>query len=305
MLLVSYVICTYNRERFLPIAIASWVQQYGLDWDEAELIIVDNNSTDDTPGVVKRFQQHYPNLRIIYTTEEKQGLSNARNKGIETATADWIAFLDDDAYVDQYYHTNLVSFIKRNADTYKAIGGPILLDFEEKPPRWYTPYLGSLFGYFKPYRHSRDFGEGFYPRGSNMIFHRSLFEKYGNFNPLLGRIGKNMLGSEEKEMFQRIYQGNEKVYYLSSLIMYHLVPEFRTSIDFVKRQAIGVGYSEHFRIQLEKHGLFKKILSECFKWLASIVLLLFYTVQLSPSKGIMLLRFRYWVLKGLLSKNIE
>ena len=132
-----------------------------------------------------------------------------------------------------------------------------------------------------------------------MVFHKTLFEKYGIFNPNLGRIGRNMMGSEEKDMFQRIYNGNELVYYLHTAVIYHLVPDFRTEINFVKKQSIGVGLSEHVRIMQSHSGVFSKIISELIKWLVSFILLAFYTLQLKPAKGIMLIRFRYWVLKGL------
>lgn len=305
MSIVSYVICTYNRANFLPIALNAFTTQSGNNWNDFEIVVIDNNSTDSTSQIVKEFQNNFPYIKLIYEKEIKQGLSNARNKGIEVSTSEWIAFLDDDAYINNDYTSHLLNFIQQHGHYYKAIGGPILLDFEKKPPKWYTHFLGSLFGYFKPYNKSCEFSKTYYPRGSNMIFHRTLFEKYGSFNPNLGRIGKNMLGSEEKDMFQRIYKGNENVYYLSTLIMYHLVPEFRTQKDFIRKQSIAVGISEQLRIKNNSSEIYYKFLSETIKWIASFALLLYYSLRLSPEKGIMLVRFRYWVLKGLTTKNID
>lgn len=301
-MLISYAICTYNRERFLPIALDAIARQKGDYCHLFELIVVDNNSTDSTPNIVQQFSEKHPHIQVVYTTEAKQGLSHARNKAIEVARGEWIAFLDDDAYLDNAYTEQLISFIQSKGQTYKAAGGPILLDFETQPPAWYTHYLGSLLGYFKPYKQSREFTLSYYPRGSNMVFHRSLFERYGLFNPELGRKGYQMLGSEEKDIFQRIYQGGECAYYDVSLVMYHLVPDFRTTIDFIRKQSIGVGISEHLRIKSEGRGVFQKVLSEFFKWMVSFLLCVFYLLQLKPQKGIMLLRFRFWVLKGLTTK---
>jgi len=302
MPLIAHIICTYNRAEYLPQALQALAIQNESSLNYFEIVIINNNSTDNTQQVVQDFVAQHPHLSVIYANEEKQGLSHARNKAIEVSTAPWLAFLDDDAYVDKNYTTELVRFIQTYNEI-KAIGGPILLDFLSTPPNWYTPYLGSLLGYFKPYKTSQYFKKNFYPRGSNMIFHRSLFEKYGIFNPNLGRIGRNMMGSEEKDMFQRIYKGNEKVYYLHTAIIYHLVPEFRTKVDFIKKQAIGVGLSEHIRISQSKHGVFSKIISESIKWIASFALFVYYSLCFTPAKGIMLLRFRYWVLKGLLTKE--
>ncbi|GAB4455018.1 MAG: glycosyltransferase family 2 protein [Bacteroidales bacterium] len=301
MPLISHIICTYNRAEYLPKALEALAHQNYPDYNDFEVVIINNNSTDNTQEIVDSFIKQYPDVKVVYAHEKKQGLSNARNKAIEVSNADWLAFLDDDAYVDADYTLNLVNFIK-STPTIKAIGGPILLDFESPIPTWYTHYLGSLFGYFKPYSTSRYFSKNFYPRGSNMIFHKTLFKKYGIFNPNLGRIGRNMMGSEEKDMFQRIYNGNELVYYLHTAVIYHLVPDFRTEIDFVKKQSIGVGLSEHVRILQSNSGVFSKIISEVLKWSVSFILLAFYTLQLKPTKGIMLIRFRYWVLKGLTTK---
>lgn len=301
MPLVSHIICTYNRATYLSKALEALAHQNYTDFNDFEVVIINNNSTDNTRQVVDSFEMQYPHIQVIYANEEKQGLSNARNKAIEVSNAEWLAFLDDDAYVDADYTKNIIRFIQTNTNI-KAIGGPILLDFESLKPNWYTHYLGSLFGYFKPYKKSRLFTKNFYPRGSNMIFHRSLFQKYGVFNPNLGRIGRNMIGSEEKDMFQRIYKNHEKVYYLHTAITYHLVPDFRTELDFIKKQSIGVGHSEHVRIMQSNSGLFSKITSELFKWGVSFLLFIFYSLQLKPAKGIMLIRFRYWVLKGLTTK---
>jgi len=299
MPLIAHIICTFNRAEYLPQALKALALQNNTN--DFEIVIINNNSTDNTTQIIEKFVAENPQLSVIYANEEKQGLSHARNKAIEVSTAEWLAFLDDDAYVDKNYTTELIRFIKTSHDV-KAIGGPILLDFLSPPPHWYTNYLGSLFGYFKPYKTSQFFNKNYYPRGSNMIFHRSLFEKYGMFNPNLGRIGRNMMGSEEKDMFQRIYKGNEKVYYLHTAVIYHLVPDYRTKVDFIKTQAMGVGRSEHVRISHSKQGVFSKIVSESIKWVVSFVLFIYYTMGLKPAKGIMLLRFRFWVLKGLLTK---
>lgn len=295
---ISHIICTFNRAPFLKKALKALSLQTYPHLSEMEIVIIDNNSTDDTHTVVQDFIKEFPKLAVTYAKEEKQGLSNARNKGIEVSKGEWLAFLDDDAHIHADYTTQVLDFIMENSNV-KAIGGPILLDFESEPPRWYTNYLGSLFGYFIPYNETMAFTKKSYPRGSNMIFHRSLFDTYGVFNPKLGRSGGDMMGSEEKDIFQRIYEGDEHVYYLHTAIMYHLVPDFRTTQEFIKKQAIGVGMSEHIRIMQSQKGIFKKFIGELVKWGASFLLFVFYLFRFAPSKGIMLIKFRYWVLKGL------
>ncbi len=219
---ISLIICTYNRADFLKLALQSIVEQ-DTSIHDYEIVVINNNCTDNTDEVINDFRKHYPTCSLIYAYEEKQGLSHSRNKAIEVSTTDWLAFIDDDARVDVHYTRNFLSFINQYKDI-KAVGGPILLEFLDKKPEWYTPYIASLLGYFNPYSSSRFFNRGLYPRGSNMIIHRSLFEEVGKFNPNLGRIGRNMLGSEEKDFFQRCFNKGIKAFYLDNLVIYHFVP---------------------------------------------------------------------------------
>lgn len=86
---ISVIITTHNRQNLLPAAIESVMGQEPCD-ARLETIVVDDNSSDDTPGVVSR----YPGVRYIRT---KQGTcAGTRNVGIAAASGDWLAFLDDD-----------------------------------------------------------------------------------------------------------------------------------------------------------------------------------------------------------------
>lgn len=85
---ISVIIPSYNRERFIGEAIDSALAQKGVN---LEIILVDGASSDDTVAVARR---HAPDIRVI--SEPDQGVSDARNKGIQIARAPWIAFLDAD-----------------------------------------------------------------------------------------------------------------------------------------------------------------------------------------------------------------
>ena len=87
---VSVVIPTYNLAQFLPDAIASVREQ---NWPDLEIIVVDDGSTDDTPGVLERLARE-GQLRCF--RQENAGASAARNRGIKEARKEWVAFLDAD-----------------------------------------------------------------------------------------------------------------------------------------------------------------------------------------------------------------
>ncbi|RYG19946.1 MAG: glycosyltransferase family 2 protein, partial [Chitinophagaceae bacterium] len=95
-LLISIVICTYNNSKSLGETLESFIAQKNYDAEKMELLIIDNNSSDDTKDIV---QAMIPRIacKTHYIFEEKQGLSNARNAGINNAMGEYILFTDDDA----------------------------------------------------------------------------------------------------------------------------------------------------------------------------------------------------------------
>jgi glycosyltransferase involved in cell wall biosynthesis len=88
--MISIVIPAYNRANLLPRAIASVLNQTSAEW---ELVIVDDGSTDTTPDVVK---QYGTDTRIKYIKKHNSGASHSRNVGVETASHEWVTFLDSD-----------------------------------------------------------------------------------------------------------------------------------------------------------------------------------------------------------------
>ena len=134
-----------------------------------------------------------------------------------------------------------------------------------------------------------------------MTFRSSIFQKCGLFNVALGRVGRMLVGGEEKDIAYRIFDAGEAIDYDPSIVVYHLVPEERTTMEFIKRQAIGTGQSERVRSSLPGNSYTKRIVVECAKWAATIILWFRYMLTLKPAKANTLVRFRWWVSMGLLN----
>lgn len=302
---LTVAICTYNREKYLPQVLGSLLNQT-ISNEKFEVLLIDNNSPGNTKEISLNFAKDHPEIDFHYYLEQDQGLSHARNRAIKEAKTDFITFLDDDAFIDDSYLEVLVSNFHNDKDLV-AIGGKILLHYESIIPAWENKYLNSLLGFYdkgeKQFYYKKSKGD--YPRGSNMAFKLSLFEEIGNFDITLGRVGGNLMGGEEKELFDRIFKNdNNKVIYLPNAIVWHSVPVERTTKSFIITQAKGTGRSEKLRtLSQGKAQFFNRLLLEGLKWAASGVLWFTFLLKGQIAKGNMLFTFRYWVTVGLFSKN--
>ena len=298
---ISVIICTYNREEFLPNLIKSITQQT-LDKQQYEILFINNNSTDQTETLCQQYIQQYSAWSIRYFVETQQGLSYARNRGITEAQGEYITFADDDALLAPDFLQQVCNHLDQHPDI-AEVGGPIYLKYLGKIPAWENPYMNSLLGYFHPsstsYQMKRKNKK--YPRGSNMTFRTHIFSTCGHFNVALGRVKRIMLGGEEKDIAFRILDQQKKISYIPEAIVYHLVPEYRTTTSFIRTQALGTGNSEQIRSKTNQEYS-KRIFIEGIKWGATFLLWIWYSITCKFSKANMLVRFRYWVTQGLLQK---
>jgi len=301
--MITATISTYNREKYLPGVLDSLAKQT-LNKDLFEVVLVDNNSPRNTKEIFEKFAIEHKNISCRYYLETNQGLSFGRNRGITESNGKYITFIDDDAFLADDYLEKIYAYFESHQNV-AAIGSKILLHYESIIPAWENKYLNSLLGYFNIGDVEKEFPKNDYPRGSNMSFRTNVFNKVGLFNTDLGRKGSGMGGSEEKDIFKRIYNFPElKVVYIPDALVYHCVPVERTTKEFIKKQALGTGASEKIRVKNEGFAsTIKRYLVEFFKWGASFILFFVYLIKGQSAKGTMIVRFRWWVSKGLFGKN--
>ncbi len=305
MITFSIIICTYNRQEYIKKCLES-IRNQGFSKENYELVIVNNKSTDNTDRICREFisESEDSGLNITYVTENQQGLSYARNRGILEAKGEMLIFLDDDAFADEQYLKSLNEFYVQNKNSMSAYGGKILPYLESEKPNWMSSFLMPLMSVIDLGSKVKPFSKGKHPIGANMGVKAEVFKKYGAFNTELGRVGKNLMGGEEKDLFDRIRKHNEKIIYLPDAFVYHVVPDSRLTGDFIKKQALGIGVSERVRVSNKKQGSLKSLyFMESLKWGVSLILFLFYTLTLQYPKAKMIIKFRSWVTKGILKKD--
>jgi len=220
-----------------------------------EIIVVDNNSTDNTREIVEQFG-NIENLRHVF--EPNQGLSHARNLGYLEAQGKYVAYIDDDARADKEWISGIQRILEDLDPHPLVIGGPIYPFYLSDKPDWFLDKYEIHSWGDEPRFLKRN--EYFY--GSNMIFLKDVLEESGGFDTERGVSGETLNLGEETVLFDKIWMksGNGNLFYYSpDLIVYHLVPPERMSIRYFLKRRFMVGQSS-LCYRFGKLSLCKRIL---------------------------------------------
>ena len=298
--MIALIICTYNREKYIGPLLDS-IAKNDYPTTDYEIVLVDNNCTDNTRGVCEQFAAEHPEITLRYVVETEQGLSAARNKGIETAKGDIIVYVDDDALVDTNYIRIYAEYFATHPET-MAAGGPIEPLYETEEPEWMSPYTKALLTAWMNYGDKvREYPTGRYPGGGNAAYRKKVFDQVGLFNTELGRKGNALLASEEKDIFDKMHALDMQVLYLPTPVLHHIIPQTKLEEDYFNRLTLQIGRSERMRTRTISKGKYlSRLASEAAKWGGTLALLCIYTLQGYPVKGWKLFLFRKNVTKGLL-----
>jgi glycosyltransferase involved in cell wall biosynthesis len=229
---ISVIICTYNRCRDLSKALASLGLSTLPPMIEWEVLVVDNNSNDETREVAEDFCRQHPG-RFRYIFEPHPGKSFALNTGVREAEGDVLAFTDDDVTVEPTWLQNLTACL--GDGEWAGAGGRTVLSHPFSPPGWLTLAGPDNLGYilaplFDNGSQPRELREP--PYGANMAFRKEMFEKYGLFRTDLGPRPGSEIRQEDTEFGRRIMAAGERLRYEPSAVVYHPVPANRVQKSF-------------------------------------------------------------------------
>lgn len=237
---ITAAICTYNRSDMLSDAIQSLLLQTAPP-AQYEIIVVDNGSPDDTAAVVHAWQVSHGAERLRLLHEPRGGLSHARNRAVQAARGEAIAFMDDDGLAEADWLVALLEAYDTFPDAW-AIGGKILPVWEGKRPSWLTDALLPQLSMLDLGDTARPLKEGeelLY--GANCSFRRCAFDELGLFRTDLGRYAQQMLGSEETELQIRILRHGSGVVYTPHAVVHHRVTSDRLQLRYFIKLAFGKG----------------------------------------------------------------
>ena len=244
---LSIVISTYNNAASLERALKSVAMQ---DADKSiwECVVVNNNSTDDTAERVAAFAKAHSDINIKLVDEPQQGLSYARNRGIAESKGQFIAFIDDDETINEGFVSAYIDLF-RNHGAFVG-SGALKVCYETARPKWMSYYTEKMIA------NPLDLGSEIItitrtitPTGGNMAFNREVFNLYGNFDTNLGRKGGELFGGEENDLFERIRDLGERIFYTPHAIAYHHISDKKLTPEYFDKLSYGVGVSKRMRAE--------------------------------------------------------
>lgn len=242
---LTIAVCTWNRASLLSRALSSVCALEPVDCP-VEVVVIDNNSADNTRAVVDGFRDR---LAISYGFEARQGLSHARNAAAALASGDVVLWLDDDVLVEPGW---LRAYARAFADRPQAafFGGPIRPRFAATPPPWLVDALPRIaYAYalidlgnepfeFVPWdaragtegpQHARGL-----PFGANFAIRREWL-KERRFSSRLGRVGDGGLLGEESEFLRRLLADGARGYWVPDACVDHWIPAARQTTGYLAR----------------------------------------------------------------------
>jgi glucosyl-dolichyl phosphate glucuronosyltransferase len=224
---ISVVLCTYNRCQSLGKALRSVAASNLPETVKWEVLIVDNNSTDQTREVVEEFCHAYPG-RFRYAFESRQGKSFALNTGIRQASGEVVAFMDDDVAVEPNWLQSLTAPLLKGS--YLGSGGRICAPEDVSLPPWIslegrTSLAGVLALFDRGPAAIELYDDA--PYGTNMAFRKEAFEKFGTFRTDLGPCVGSEIRGEDTEFCWRLMNAGLPLIYVPDAVVYHDVPKSR------------------------------------------------------------------------------
>lgn len=256
---LTIAIPTHNRAALLRETLVS-VASLAIPSDiEADCLVIDNASTDDTAAVVDDFARGaaLPMRRVF---EPRQGSSFARNRAVDEAAADFIFFIDDDAVAERDWATEMLDDMRgRDLD---AACGMVIPRWSSPPPKWLGPSL-----WVKLAVHDRRTIESAPASSSerldnyfsaNVGFRRSAFAQFGKFREDLGVVGGNPISGEDTELFARIMASGGAMGFAPRAIVHHMIPPERMTLAYLRRKSFAFGMGTAFA-GLQNHNRIDKL----------------------------------------------
>lgn len=256
----TVAICTYNGEDRLPKVLERLRLQLHTEQFSWEVVIIDNNSTDNTAGIIQNHQADWPEAYPIkYCFESEQGIAFARRLAIKEAQGPLVGFLDDDNLPNSTWVSAAYSFGQTHPQA-GVYGSQILGDYEVEPPvNFYriSVSLAIVERGQEPFRyHPRKWK---FPAGAGMVVRKQAWLENVPAHPFLKGVCATSLSSkgEDTETILYIRKSNWEVWYNPEMLIHHHIPKWRLERDYLLNLFKGIGLSK-FPLYMLQFATWKK-----------------------------------------------
>lgn len=261
----TVAICTYNGEHRLPEVLERLRSQVGTETFCWEILLVDNNSTDNTAELIRTYQADWPDTHPIrYCFEPRQGSAYARKRAVEEANSDLIGFLDDDNIPALDWVAAALTFGQTHPKA-GAYASQIHGDFEVEPPQNFRRIAAFLAItergpnplLYQPHKK-------LLPPSAGLVIRRQTWQEHVPQQFLLrGRVGAsegNAIASsepgEDLELLLHLQNAGWEIWYNPDMQIHHKIPHWRFERDYLLTMFRGIGLSRYYTRMLSiKPGL--------------------------------------------------
>jgi glycosyltransferase involved in cell wall biosynthesis len=287
----SILICTYNRARLLRETLAAL---QAMTWPpdcRAEIVVVDNNSSDNTPLVIAEAVRH-STVPVVALREQAQGKSFALNRGLKSVRGDIVALTDDDVWPNTDWLSRIVADFRERDVTF--VFGKVLPRWSQlPPPEMLTPSAQDIWGPLAlvdygdvPLDYLTESTGQRLPIGANLAFARDALVALGGWRTDLGKVNNTLISGEDHEIFIRLRRhGLYAGYYDPAVSVRHFVPADRLTRKYFrqwffwhgKTQALmledlhpGLEMGHVPRIAGVPRFLYRQSLEQCWRWIQAL-----------------------------------
>jgi len=222
---VSVCVCTYRRPDSLGRLLGELARQETEGLFTYSVVVVDNDREESAKAVVLALAEKYP-TPILYCVEAEQSIARARNRAVESAQGEFVAFIDDDEVpINEWLLTLFKTCMERGVD---GVLGPVKPHFDTEPPSWIT--RGRFY-------ERADYPTGFVIDGAkgrtgNVLLRRGLFR------PGEPAFRPEFVTGEDQDFFRRSIAEGHVFIWSSEALAYEIVPTARWKRRYVLRKAL-------------------------------------------------------------------
>lgn len=275
---ISVIICCYNSANRLENTL-KYLSNQQLDKNNSwELLIVDNNSNDDTSVISQEIWKSLnTNVSLRVVKESKPGLSNARKKGLELAKGDVIIFCDDDNWLDKRYLHIAYNFMINNPNV-GVLGGKGFAVSSIQFPEWFISYQDSYAVGVQNIESGLISNRGFVWGAGMVVRRKELIELYNaGFDSLLSGRKKDILtAGDDSEICKWYILAGKELYYESALSFQHFIEPKRLTVNYFNKLQEGFFMSSILLSQYDfMIGLIKKKKKSFYNLISLFIIALF------------------------------